>query len=631
MKRLMLGNEAVAWGAYVANVAVATGYPGTPSTEIMEYFARYPGVYAEWSPNEKVALEVAMGASLAGARAMVTMKHVGLNVAADPFFAAVYMGVRGGLVIACADDPGMYSSQGEQDSRNYCKFAKAPLLEPSDSQECLDMMRIGLEISESYDTPVLLRLTGRVSHAQSLVQVDADQVKGRSAVAPRAFDRLPHKFVMLPVNARQRRVAVEERLARLREYAETTPLNRILWGDRRLGIVASSMAYQYVREVFPDASILKLGMAHPLPRKLIVDFANQVETLLIAEELDPFLEEQIRALPDLPPVRVLGKEVFPTMGEFSLELVARCAVEHGLLDGGAVPFPMASAAPDPEGLGIELPAREPVLCPGCGHRSAFYVLGNLSFPDQAGAATETQRAESPYHRANLERRRQHRVVVAGDIGCYTLGALQPLVAMDTCSCMGASIGHALGLEKGGIANKVVAVIGDSTFFHSGITGLVDVITSGSATTVVILDNFTTAMTGGNVNPGTGSTIDGRPAPRVELETLCRGLGVKDVQVLDALDPVSIERELLRTLQTPEPSVLILRKECVLQGRSKSSMVSWVDPDKCTGCWACLVSACPAIVRREGVADILPKMCTGCEVCNRICPHDAILLVEQTVV
>ena len=630
MKRLMLGNEAVAWGAYVANVAVATGYPGTPSTEIMEYFARYPGVYAEWSPNEKVALEVAMGAALVGARTMVTMKHVGLNVAADPFFAAVYMGVGGGLVVACADDPGMHSSQGEQDSRNYAKFAKAPLLEPSDSQECVDMMRIGLELSESFDTPVLLRTTGRVSHAQSLVEVDGDQVERRTAVAPGAFDRVPQKFVMLPVHARQRRVAVEERLSGLREYVETTPLNRILWGDRQLGIVTSSMAYQYAREVFPGASFLKLGMAHPLPRKLITEFASQVETLLIVEELDPFLEEQIHALPDLPPVRVLGKEVFPAVGEFSPQLVASCAVEHGLLAQDAVPFPMQSDTFDAEGLGIELPARAPVLCPGCGHRSAFYILGKLTFPDQAGAATESERTESPYHRANLARRRQHGIVVTGDIGCYTLGALQPLVAMDTCSCMGASIGHAIGLEKGGIKNKVVAVIGDSTFFHSGITGLVDVITSGSATTVVILDNYTTAMTGGNVNPGTGATIDGRPAPRIELETLCRGLGVEDVQVLDALDPVSIERELQRTLQTPEPSVLIIREECTLQGRTKNSMVSWVDAEKCTGCWACLVAACPAIVRVEKVTEILPKMCAGCEVCNRICPHDAILLVEPAV-
>jgi len=638
MKRLLLGNEALALGAYMAGVTVATGYPGTPSTEILERFARYPGVYAEWSPNEKVALEVGMGAALAGARTMVTMKHVGLNVAADPFFAAAYMGVEAGLVIISADDPGMHSSQGEQDNRNYAKFAKVPLLEPSDSQECADMVRIGLEISERFDTPVLLRTTTRVSHAQSLVEVDAELVQPRPR-KPRPFPRNPQKYVMLPVYARQRRVIMEERLKNLQEYAEATPLNHIIWGDRRLGIVSSSMAYQYAREVFPDASFLKLGMAYPLPRRLIVEFARQVETLVIVEELDPFLEEQIRALPDLPPVRVVGKDVFPSVGEFSPALIARCAVEHGLIPAEAVPFPLPdeselSQTPDEA---TAIPGRPPLLCPGCGHRATFYILRQLMFPDQAGeepvpeAAVEPEapRTRSPYHRATLERRRKHGVVVTGDIGCYTLGALQPLFAMDTTACMGASIGNAIGMEKAGVANKVVAVIGDSTFYHSGITGLVDVITSGAATTVIILDNFTTAMTGGNANPGTGATVDGQPARRVELETLCRGLGIEDVQVINAFDAEAIERELRRALQSPEPSVLIVRAPCVLQERATYPMVSWVEPEKCVACWACLVTACPALIRKDGKVAIIPNLCTDCEVCNQICPYDAILRVERS--
>jgi len=627
MKRLLLGNEALALGAYMAGVTVATGYPGTPSTEILEYFARYPGVYAEWSPNEKVALEVAMGASMAGARAIVTMKHVGLNVAADPFFAAAYTGVKGGLVVISADDPGMHSSQGEQDNRNYARFAKVPLLEPSDSQECADMVRIGLELSEAFDIPVLLRTTGRVSHAQSLVEVTAEQISRPQPAPPRPFQRNPGKYVMLPVNARQRRLALEERLRRLQEYAETTPLNFIRWGDRRLGIVSSSIAYQYAREVFPLASFLKLGMAHPLPRRLIREFASGVETLLVVEELDPYLEEQIRALPDLPPVRVLGKEVFPAVGEFSPELVARCAADFGfqLSEFGSRVSPPPSP---PEELPAPLPGRPPVLCPGCGHRATFYALRQLMFPEQVAGEEDSRLAANPFARATLAHRRQYGLVVTGDIGCYTLGALQPLWAMDTCACMGASIGQAIGLEKAGIKNKVVAVIGDSTFYHSGITGLVDVIVSGAATTVIILDNLTTAMTGGNANPGTGATVDGKPARRGELESLCRGLGIEDVRVLNGYDAEGIRREIAAAVQSPEPSVLIVRQPCVLQARPASPLVAWVQPEKCMACWACLVTACPALIRRDGKAAVIPERCTDCQVCSQVCPHDAILRVER---
>jgi indolepyruvate ferredoxin oxidoreductase alpha subunit len=669
---MLLGNDAIALGAYMAGVAVATGYPGTPSTEILERFAQYPGVYAEWSPNEKVAMEVGMGSAMAGARTLVTMKHVGLNVAADPFFAVAYTGTEAGLVIISADDPGMHSSQGEQDNRNYAKFAKVPLLEPSDSQECADMMRLGLEISEQFDTPVLLRMTTRVSHAQSLVEVAAEQIQRGSVMRPAtaaggsvgrpataadgsvgrpataelaAFKRNPAKYVMLPANARQRRLVMEDRLAKLQDYVETTPLNFIRWGDRRLGIVTGSIAYVYAREVFPNASFLKLGMAYPLPRKLILEFARQVDTLLVCEELDPFLEEQIRALPGIAAERVRGKDVFPAIDEFTPELVARCAVEHGIVPAAAIPAyllatpedaPAAALRPG-SGQATAIPQRPPLLCPGCGHRGTFYVLRQLMFGEQeaAGRSQDDRRsgdkgqgARSPYLRANLERRRQYNLVVTGDIGCYTLGALQPLYAMDTCACMGASIGQAIGLEKGGIKNKIVAVIGDSTFFHSGITGLVDVITSGAATTVIILDNFTTAMTGGNVNPGTGKAVDGKPARRVELETLCRGLGIEDVVVIPGFDTAAIERELFRAVQSDEPSVLIVREPCALEFKSSSSQTSWVEPEKCVSCWACLVTACPALIRRDGKVAVLPDRCTDCQVCNRICPHDAILRVER---
>jgi indolepyruvate ferredoxin oxidoreductase alpha subunit len=671
MKRMLLGNDAIALGAYMAGVSVATGYPGTPSTEILERFAHYPGVYAEWSPNEKVAMEVGMGAAMAGARTMVTMKHVGLNVAADPFFAVAYTGTEAGLVIISADDPGMHSSQGEQDNRNYAKFAKVPLLEPSDSSECAEMMRLGLEISEQFDTPVVLRMTTRVSHAQSLVEVDAEQIKrgsvGRPATAELpAFKRDPGKYVMLPANARQRRLVMEERLARLQDYVETTPLNFIRWGDRRLGIVTNSIAYVYAREVFPNASFLKLGMAYPLPKRLILEFARQVDTLLIVEELDPFLEEQILALRDLPlrgrgdagagivsttGVRVLGKDVLPAIGEFTPELIAKCALDFGPpvaeFVSEAFRSPRAPAIPQPE-----IPQRPPLLCPGCGHRGTFYTLRQLMFPEQereSGRAGEQENAKagdrvadsrsptppsgsrSPYVRASLDRRKQYGLVITGDIGCYTLGALQPLFAMDTCACMGASIGQAIGLEKGGIKNRVVAVIGDSTFFHSGITGLVDVITSGAATTVIILDNFTTAMTGGNVNPGTGKTVEGKPARRVELETLCKGLGIEDVKVIPGFDTDAIERELTRAVQSDEPSVLIVREPCALEFKTTSSMISWVEPEKCVSCWACLVTACPALIRKDGKVAVLPDRCTDCQVCNQVCPHDAILRVERDAV
>jgi len=611
-RHLLLGNEALGLGAYVGGATVGTGYPGTPSTEILECFARNPGVYAEWSPNEKVALEVGLGAAQAGARTIVTMKHVGLNVAADPFFAAAYVGVKGGLVVVSADDPGMHSSQGEQDNRNYAKFAKVPLLEPSDSQECLDMMRLALELSEQFDIPVLLRTTGRISHSKSLVEVpETTSPRGSDVTPPRlSFTRRPEKYVMLPGYARQRRVSLEERLVRLREYAESTPLNRVEWGNSHLGIISGSIAYQYAREVFPQASHLKLGMSYPLPARLVLDFARHVDRLVIVEELDPFLEEQIRALPGLPAIPFHGKGVFPSIGELSSEVVARAAVAHGLIAADSV---SAALCPEDPGRGgttpplqvPTLPPRPPLLCPGCGHRATFYVLRQL-----------------------MRAAKDEGLVVTGDIGCYTLGALRPLQAMDTCTCMGASIGQAIGIEKAGAVNKVVAVIGDSTFYHSGITGLVDVVTSGAASTVVILDNSTTAMTGGNPNPGTGTGIAGRPARRIELETLCRGLGIQDVQVVDAYNIGEIDANVTRALASPEPSVIIVRAPCALQHRGPRPLVSRVEPERCTGCWTCLMTACPAIVREGGKAVILEERCTGCRVCNQVCTEEAILLLER---
>ncbi|NPV06382.1 MAG: indolepyruvate ferredoxin oxidoreductase subunit alpha [Anaerolineae bacterium] len=613
MKRLLLGNEALALGARAAGVAVATGYPGTPSTEIMEHFARYPGVRAQWCVNEKVALEVAIGASLGGARTMVTMKHVGLNVAADPFFAAAYTGVNAGLVVLCADDPGMHSSQGEQDNRNYARFAKVPLLEPSDSQECFDMVGVALDISEEFDIPVLLRTTGRVSHAQSVVEVDPAlfQPTPKDSVRPRTFIRAPAKYVMLPGNARTRRLQLEERLKRLRQYAETTSLNQTLWQDRRLGVVSGSIAYQYAREAFPTASFLKLGMAYPFPADLVSRFAREVEVLVVVEELDPFLEEQIRSLPALQGMPIHGRDVFPGVGELSTELVAGCAIEHGLLSPTAAPSTTASSQPVTP---LPMPPRPPVLCAGCPHRATFYVLGRLHAPAAPAEAGDR----------GGERQRE-RVIVTGDIGCYTLGALPPLSAMDTCLCMGASIGTALGMEMAGHKHRVVAVIGDGTFYHSGITGLVEVVTSGAATTIVIMDNGTTAMTGGNPNPGSGITIQGAPAPKVTLESLCRGLGVQDVVVVDAYDTEAIRAQLERSLRTDDPTVVIVRAPCRLQVSGPSEQVAWVDPDECVGCEVCLRAGCPALTRAGDKVEILAALCTACNLCGQICPHDAIHL------
>ncbi|NLL19281.1 MAG: indolepyruvate ferredoxin oxidoreductase subunit alpha, partial [Clostridia bacterium] len=451
MKSLMTGNQAIARGAYEAGVTVASAYPGTPSTEIIENMTTYPEIYAEWSTNEKVALEVGIGASIGGARALVAMKHVGVNVAADPLFTFSYTGVNGGLVLISADDPGMHSSQNEQDNRNYAKFAKIPVLEPSDSQECKDFMVLAYQLSEQFDTPVMVRTTTRVAHGQSLVDL-GDRQEG----IVKEYEKNPPKYVMLPGYGRQRHPLVEARREALAKYNETAPINRIEWGDKRIGIITSGVVYQYVKEALPEASVLKLGMTFPLPQQLIKDFAEQVDKLYVIEELEPFLEEQIKAWG----IEVVGKELFPRIGELSPELI-----------GAKLGNWNQEAA-----VAVEVPNRPPVLCPGCPHRGVYYVINRL------------------------------KLTVSGDIGCYTLGATPPLSAMDTCICMGASISGALGLEKArgkDFARKLVAVIGDSTFLHSGITGLLDVVYNGGTFTTLILDNSTTAMTGHQEHPGTG--------------------------------------------------------------------------------------------------------------------------------
>jgi len=562
LKKIMSGNEAIARGAYEAGVSVAAAYPGTPSTEILENIAQYPSIRAQWSPNEKVALEVGIGASLAGARVLVAMKHVGLNVAADPWMTIAYTGVNGGLVLVSADDPGMHSSQNEQDNRFYARMAGVPLLEPADSQEAKEFVRLALEISEEYDTPVLLRITTRIAHSKGLVELGE-----RKEHDLRPYIKDPKKYVMIPGNARGRHVAVVERLAKLARLAEEIPINKVEMRGK-LGVITSGVCYQYVREVLPEASVFKLGLTYPLPEDAIRAFAERVDELFVIEELEPFLEEQIRAMG----IRVKGKELTGVLGELNQK---RLAVSLGLEE------------PPPA---VDVPPRPPVLCPGCPHRGVFYVLRRL------------------------------RLTVLGDIGCYSLGALPPLDAMDTCICMGASIGSALGMEKADSvwAEKSVAVIGDSTFLHSGMTPLLDVVYNGGRTTVLILDNSTTAMTGHQDHPGTGRTLGGEAAPKVDLEKLVRALGVRRIRRVDAYDLDSLRRAVREEIEAPEPSVIIVTRPCAL--KVPPGRPSVVDEAKCNNCGLCLRLGCPAI--QEG-AWIDSHLCRGCGLCREVCPREAI--------
>ncbi|MGE5560029.1 MAG: indolepyruvate ferredoxin oxidoreductase subunit alpha [Chloroflexota bacterium] len=573
MKKLLTGNEAIARGAYEAGVTVATAYPGTPSTEILENIALYKdAIYAEWSTNEKVAMEVALGASLAGARALVAMKHVGVNVAADPLMTASYSGVNGGLVIVSADDPGMHSSQNEQDNRLFAKFAKIPLLEPSDSQECLDFVATALAVSEQYDTPVMLRTTTRISHSKSLVEEG-----GRHDVPLRAYTKDIPKYVMTPAGAQRRHVIVEQRRAKLIEYAETTPLNRIENPGREIGVVVSGITYQYAREALGDqVSYLKLGFTHPLPERKIREFAASVKRLYVIEELEPYLEEQIRSWG----IACHGKDVLPRTGELSAELIA------GAVNG------QSRAAAD----GADLPVRPPVMCPGCPHRGVMFVLKKLN------------------------------CTVTGDIGCYTLGSAPPLTAIDSCICMGASIGMAHGFAKAGGEHrgKLVAVIGDSTFFHSGMTGLINVVYNRANVITMILDNRITAMTGHQHNPGTGQTLLGEVAQQADLEAIVRALGIKHVAVVDPYDLTQVEQTLRELTELPEPAVVIARRPCALIAKPGPERYT-ILPDKCKQCKACLRLGCPAIeVRPDGTIAINRDNCFGCGVCSDLCKFDALV-------
>ncbi len=579
MKRLMIGNEAIARGAYEAGATVATAYPGTPSTEIVSSFAKFDDVYAEWSPNEKVALEVGIGASIGGARTLVAMKHVGVNVAADPLYTFAYTGVNGGLVLVSADDPGMHSSQNEQDNRGYGKFAKIPVLEPSDSQEALEFCKKGFELSEEFDTPVMMRITTRLAHSQTMVETGEKQeyeIKGYKKNAP--------KYVMLPANARARHVEVEKRILKLKEYAESSELNRIEWGDTSIGVITSGVPYQYVKEALPEVSILKLGMVNPLPENMIKEFSHKVERLIVIEELEPVIEEQIKSWG----VKVEGKELFSLLGEYSPELIEE--VLKGISNE------------DRYGLVKEIPGRPPLLCPGCPHRGVFYTL------------------------------RKMRLMVAGDIGCYTLGALSPLDGMDTTICMGASIGTAMGMEKARgeeFAEKMVAVIGDSTFVHSGITPLIDIVYNQGTSTVLILDNDTTAMTGHQEHPATGKTITSQPTRKLDLVELVKSIGIENVQVVDPLKLDELQNALKEELGKREPSVIIAKRPCALIASKPSGVRYYVDPELCTGCKLCIRIGCTGInfLDEEKIAVMNDNNCVGCGLCPQICKFDAIKVLE----
>ncbi len=601
MKKLLSGNEALALGAYHAGVVVAAAYPGTPSTEILQSLAAFDDVYAEWSTNEEVAMAVGLGATYTGVRALVSLKQVGLNVASDAFMAAATTGINGGLVVICADDPGIHSSQNEQDNRHYAVLAKVPMLEPSDSQEAYDLMAQSFDISERFDTPVLVRTTTRISHSKSVVVTERERT-----VPPRqpAFKHDSQKYVLLPTTARLRRPVIEERLVKLAEYAETFALNQAILGNRSLGIVSSGVAYQYAREVFPKASFLKLTMTYPLPQRMLREFAAQVDRLLVIEELDPFLEQNIKAMG----IEVMGKEFIPRLGELNPEIVEEAAQRAGLI----------ARRPHRQAVDIasELPRRPPLLCPGCPHTGIFFILSTLG-----------QRARLP--QAKDKSPRQPKLVITGDIGCYTLAAYPPLTALDTCGCMGASIGQALGMEKAGVeSNNIIAVIGDSTFMHAGISGLVNAVYNQGKITVIILDNRTTAMTGHQGHPGTGISARGEMATEVELERLVRGIGVNDVKVISAFDVKALRSGVKKSLDNPELSVIIVRGDCPLLTRARSQPRE-IDMEKCDQCGTCLIIGCPAIQREEGRIYIDTALCVGgpCSICEQVCPKKAIRLLS----
>ena len=577
-KTLLIGNAAVARGAYEAGVRVVSSYPGTPSTEITESIVKYPEVYVEWAPNEKVACEVAIGSSMAGGRAMTCCKHVGLNVMADPLFTASYIGANAGLVLCVADDPGMHSSQNEQDSRHYAKAAKVAMLEPSDSAECRDFTKMAFELSERFDTPVIVRLSTRVSHSQSLVEAHEPD-----AVALKPYEKNVAKNVMMPANAIKRHVAVEERAKELIEYAETTPLNRIEDNGAQIGVICSGISYMYAHEALGDkVNYLKLGMAYPMPEMKIRAFAAKCRRLFVIEELDPFIEEHCRALG----VEVTGKSAFTMLGEYTPAMIAEAVL-------GKKPVW------HPE-IGEQIPVRPPVMCPGCPHRGTVYVLKKLG------------------------------LTVSGDIGCYTLGAAAPLSSVDSTICMGASVSAALGMAKARGAEfnkKLVSVIGDSTFIHSGITGLIDIVYNKGANTVIILDNSITGMTGHQDNPTTGKTIRGEKTKQVDLEALCHAVGVEHVVVADPFDVKAFERVVKEEVERDEPSVIIAQRPCALLKTVKYSGRALIT-DRCKNCHVCMKLGCPAISLVEGAVQIDPNQCNGCGLCVNVCPFGAIEKEER---
>ena len=567
MKKLLLGDFAVARGAWEAGVSVAAAYPGTPSTEITEELARYDDVYSEWSPNEKVALEVGIGASIRGVRAIVSMKHVGLNVACDPLFTASYTGVNGGLVIAVADDPSVFSSQNEQDTRLTAVSAQVPVLEPSDSMEAKEFAKLAFELSERYDTPIILRLTTRVAHSQSLVELGE-----RVVPAAKPYERNIAKYVMMPANARVKHTVVEERMLKMSQDANALPINRIEEGSKDLGIICSGGVYEYVKEALPEASVLKLGMVYPLPYDLIKKFAGSVKRCIVAEELAPHIETLVKA----QGIAVEGKNIFPRCGEFSANLIRRCVLGQ-------------QSAAEP----ANVPARPPVLCAGCPHRGVFYVLSKL------------------------------KLNVLGDIGCYTLGAVPPLGSMDAVVCMGASIGMTIGFDKADPeAHKhSVAVIGDSTFIHSGITGLIDAVYNKAKITVIILDNRTTGMTGHQNHPATGKTIKNEPTYELDLAEVCRAVGVPNVRTVDPADLAATEAAVREEVAKDEVSVIIAKRPCALL--TKRLYNGFKVNENCKKCKACLKLGCPAIVNGENGITIDVSLCTECGLCKSVCKFGAI--------